>query len=66
MITGSKNGFIDWEVFKSDKEGDYHTCMDSEHYFEFIKQLAPKLPSKCVLIVDRATYHMELTGRVNT
>ena len=43
--------------------GDYHKEMNGDHYENYIKtQLAPNLPDKTLLVIDRASYHSVLTG----
>lgn len=47
-------------IFEAKKStGDYHDMFNAKHFLEWWQmQLTPNLPSKCVIIVDRATYHI--------
>ena len=37
--------------------------MNGDHYADYIKErLAPNLPDKTVLIIDKASYHCVMTG----
>ena len=42
--------------------GDYHTEMNGLHYEDYIKKMAPNLPDKTVLVIDKASYHSVMTG----
>lgn len=46
-------------IFEAKKStGDYHDMFNAKHFLEWCaNQLIPNLPSKCVIIFDRATYH---------
>jgi len=51
-------------IFKSKKSSkkDYHESMNSESFLFWLKEHCfPNLPARAVLVVDRATYHTELT-----
>ncbi len=47
-------------IFEAKKStGDYHTMFNAKHFLEWWQmQLMPNLPSKCVIVVDLATYHL--------
>ena len=62
----SRSGFIpdslDLFIGKTGS-GDYHSEMNGDHYADYIKErLAPNLPDKTVLIIDKASYHCVMTG----
>lgn len=46
-------------IFEAKKStGDYHDMFNAKHFQEWWKEnLLPNLPQKCVIIVDRASYH---------
>ena len=62
----SEEGFIPeaLDLFEGETGcGDYHKEMNGSHYNEYIKEtLAPRLPDKTVLIIDKASYHSVMTG----
>jgi hypothetical protein len=46
-------------IFEAKKSsGDYHDMFNAKHFQEWWNEkLIPNLPSKCVIIIDRASYH---------
>lgn len=46
-------------IFEAKKSsGDYHDMFNAKHFQEWwSEKLLPNLPPKCVIVVDRATYH---------
>ncbi len=50
------NACVIFEAKKS--SGDYHDMFNAKHFQEWWnKKLLPNLPAKCVIILDRASYH---------
>lgn len=47
-------------IFEAKKSsGDYHHMFNALHFQEwFYDQLLPHLPNKCVIVMDRATFHL--------
>ncbi len=47
-------------IFEAKKStGDYHNMFNAEHFQEWwIEKLIPNLPLKCVIVMDRATFHL--------
>ncbi len=62
---GGRNGWIKdtFCMWKGNvKSEDYHTEMNGDVFYDWLtKRLLPNLPSNAVLVLDRATYHMEVT-----
>ena len=70
MHGGGEKGFIEDAVliFKSGlKSGDYHSSMNSQNYFKWLKmEVSPKLEMPSVIVMDNAKYHVELDKKLNT
>lgn len=47
-------------IFEAKKStGDYHNMFNAEHFQEWWNEkLMPNLPRKCVVVIDRATFHL--------
>lgn len=47
-------------IFEAKKStGDYHHMFNAQHFQEWwYENLLPNLPPKCVIVMDRATYHL--------
>ena len=64
---GSENGFIDGAalLFRGKhalKDSDYHVEMNSFVFLDWLeKKVFPRIPSRSILVIDRATYHTTLT-----
>lgn len=56
---GSDKGFVDGGslVFESKSTKDYHEEMDGDKFFEWFKNIIPKLEPGSVVVMDNAPYH---------
>lgn len=67
FIAGTPDGFINGALdlfIGVTNSGDYHHEMNAEHYHKYMEEsLGPNLPDKCVVIIDRASYHTVKTGK---
>ena len=69
LLPVGENGLLDGAamVFESTSgnTGDYHRNMDVARFLEYIKeQVLPNIPENSVLIMDKASYHMTKTGKI--
>jgi len=62
---GSKDGFLNaTKCFigqKNNKNPDYHTEMNGEHFKEWFGEVLEEIPDKSVVVVDQASYHKMVT-----
>lgn len=49
-----------WHIFEAKKStGDYHHMFNARHFQEWWRdQLLPNLPVQCVIVLDRASFHL--------
>ncbi|TMW55725.1 hypothetical protein Poli38472_010607 [Pythium oligandrum] len=64
---GGRDGFVDgakliFRGSKALKDSDYHTEMNSSVFLDWMRRkVLPAVPSRSVIVIDRATYHTTLT-----
>jgi len=56
---GSEDGFVPGGLlcFESKKTTDYHEEMNGEAFYDWMKDVIPRLKENCVIIMDNAPYH---------
>ena len=69
LLPVGENGLLHGSamVFESTSgsTGDYHRNMDAKRFLEYIKeQVLPNISENSVLIIDKASYHMTKTGKI--
>jgi len=62
---GSEDGFLaPTKCFigqKNNKNQDYHTEMNGDHFKEWFAEVLAEIPEKSVVVVDQASYHKMVT-----
>ncbi|XP_025191554.1 uncharacterized protein LOC112591831 [Melanaphis sacchari] len=56
---GSEDGFVPGGLlcFESKKTTDYHGEMNGDTFYDWMKNIIPRLKENCVIIMDNALYH---------
>lgn len=57
-----ENGLVPnaYHIFEAkNRTGDYHDMFNAKHFQDWwIEKLIPNLPMKCIIVIDRATFHL--------
>ena len=60
-----KDSFLLYRGRNSNKSDDYHTDMNADVFLDWMESKVmpniPKLPAKCAIVIDRASYHLTKT-----